>query len=57
MNTCKSLPGFIKPVIDEFYDKLCRTLTEWEQGEISDFELYAFMVDVANDICNISYDD
>lgn len=36
--------------IVKFYDDLSRVLTDWECGEISDFELYSFMVDIQNAI-------
>jgi hypothetical protein len=51
------IPESMKTIIDQFYDNLCRVLTDWEQGEIDDFELYDFMVEVANDITGIAYDD
>lgn len=47
----------VKPHVEKFYDELCRVLTDWEQGEIEDFELYSFMVDVARAITGIAYDD
>lgn len=56
MNEIEMLPGSMKKPIDQFYDELCRVLTDWEQGEISDFELYSFMVDVTQAISNLSYD-
>ena len=37
---------FAKTDIINFYDDLSAVLTEWESGEISDFELYDFMVDL-----------
>ena len=37
---------FAKTDIISFYDNLSAVLTEWETGEISDFELYDFMVDL-----------
>ena len=57
MNEITMLPSSMKKSIDQFNDELCRVLTDWEQGEISDFELYSFMVDVAQAINNLSYDD
>lgn len=56
MNETELIPYCMKKSIDKFHDELCRVLTDREQGEISDFELYAFMVDVERKIPNISYD-
>lgn len=55
MKIALEVPVCMQGTIEEFYDELCKVLTEWEQGEISDFELYSFMVDVQNAISNISY--
>jgi hypothetical protein len=41
---------FTKSEIASYYDELSRVLTDWETGEISDFELYSFMVDTQNAI-------
>ncbi len=37
----------------KFYDELSFVLTDWEQSEISDFELYSFMVDLHNKLAEI----
>lgn len=50
-----SVPECMKDMIEKFYDELSCVLTEWEQGEISDFELYGFMVDTHNSINNLNY--
>lgn len=42
--------NFSKNEIIAFYDELSRVLTDWECGEISDFELYDFMVDLHKSI-------
>jgi hypothetical protein len=42
-----------KSKLIEFYDELSRVLTEWECSEISDFELYAFMVELHKNIAEI----
>lgn len=55
MNEIELIPECMKKSIDKFYDELCSVLTDWEQSEIGSFELYSFMVDVANKIQNISY--
>lgn len=44
---------FNKNDIISFYDELSRVLTDWEQAEISDFELYDFMVDLHNQLAEI----
>lgn len=36
-----------------FYDELSFILTDWEQGTISDFELYDFMVDIHKKIAEV----
>jgi hypothetical protein len=41
---------FSKNEIIAYYDELSRVLTDWENGEISDYELYSFMVDTHNAI-------
>lgn len=56
MNEIELIPECMKKTIDQFYDELCRVLTDWEQGEISDFELYSFMCDIARKIPNLSYE-
>ena len=53
----KLIPAYMKAPIEEFHDRLCRVLTDWETSEISDFEPYSFMVDLANKIAQIAYDD
>lgn len=57
MNEKEVVPGCMKCRIDVFHDRLCAVLTEWELGEISDFELYDFMRETAEKISNISYGD
>jgi len=42
-----------KNKIVAFYDELSFILTDWEQSNITDFELYSFMVDVHNNIAEI----
>jgi folate-dependent tRNA-U54 methylase TrmFO/GidA len=42
---------------DSFYNSLCRTLTEWETAEISDFELYDFLVDLEKEMVNMFYNE
>lgn len=42
--------NFSKNEIITFYDELSRVLTDWECGDITDFELYSFMVDIQNAI-------
>ena len=54
MNEFK-IPECMKNSIEEFNDKLSTVLTSWEQGEISDFELYDFMVDIQNKISTLQY--
>lgn len=44
---------FIKCTVVSFYDELSRILTDYETGEISEFELYNFMVDVHNELSEI----
>lgn len=56
MNEIELIPFCMKKHIDKFYDELCAVLTDWEQSQISDFELYSFMVDIAQKTSNISYD-
>ena len=57
MNENELIPFCVKKKIDKFRDELCQVLTDWEQGEITDFELYSFMVDVCCKIEDISYSD
>ena len=56
MNENELIPFCMKKHIDQFYNDLCRVLTDWENGEISDSELYSFMADVADKIPSLSYD-
>lgn len=44
---------FDKNEIISYYDELSRVLTDWENGEISDYELYSFMVDTHNTLAEI----
>lgn len=55
MKEVYTLPESVRPIVAKFYDELCSVLTDWEQGEISDYELYSYMVDVASKIPHISY--
>ena len=57
MKTLNVIPECMKYNIKVFYDKLCTVLTDWETGEISDYELYDFMVNLAEKIENLSYGD
>ena len=51
------LPEYTRSFVVQLHDELCEILTQWEQGEISDFELYDYMVKLDNKIQHIQYEE
>ena len=37
--------------LERIYDTLCKTLTDYEDGEINNLEFYSAIVSVVNEIC------
>lgn len=49
------LPNNAQSYVEDFYIRLCETLTQWEQGEIDSFCLYYFLKELSETIENIAY--
>ena len=44
---------FIKCTVVSFYDELSRILTDYETGNVSELELYHFLVEIQKELAEI----